>query len=56
VHVTPKGRASKKGGPRQVHRSPPLKHTTAYDNVHEVLCSSAARTRPIWPWPPETTL
>jgi len=29
MHVTPQGWAPKTGGPRQVPRSPPLKHTTA---------------------------
>jgi len=28
MHVRPQGGAPKKGGPRQVPRSPPLKHTT----------------------------
>ena len=30
MRVAPEG-GHKKGGPRQVPRSPPLKHTTAYD-------------------------
>jgi len=30
MRVIPQGGAPKKGGPRQVPRSPPLKHTTAY--------------------------
>jgi len=32
MRVIPQGGAPKKGGPRQVPRSPPLKHTTAYKN------------------------
>jgi len=31
MRVTPEGGAPKKGGPRQVPRSPPLKHTTEYN-------------------------
>jgi len=30
MHVIPQGGAPKKGGPSQVPRLPPLKHTTAY--------------------------
>jgi len=30
MHVTPQGGPPKRGGPRQVPRSPPLKHTAAY--------------------------
>jgi len=30
MHVTPQGGAPEIGGPRQVPRSPPLKHTTAF--------------------------
>jgi len=33
IRVTPEGGAPKRGGPRQVPRSPPLKHTTAYTTV-----------------------
>jgi len=31
MHVTPEKGAPKEGGPRQVPRSPPLKHTTEYE-------------------------
>jgi len=33
MHVIPQGGAPKKGGPRQVPRSPPLKHTTANGQI-----------------------
>jgi len=31
MRVTPQGGPPKRGGPRQVPRSPPLKHTTGRD-------------------------
>jgi len=31
MRVTPQGEGPKKGGPRQVPRSPPLKHTTDHN-------------------------
>jgi len=33
MRVTPQGGGAKRGGPRQVPRSPPLKHTTVF-RVH----------------------
>jgi len=33
MRVTPQEGAPKKGGPRQVPRSPPLKHTTVHNTV-----------------------
>ena len=35
--VIPQGGPQKRGGPRQVPRSPPLKHTTAYMTQHPSL-------------------
>jgi len=35
--VTPQGGPPKRGGPRQVPRSPPLKHTTDYSGFAVLL-------------------
>jgi len=41
MRVIPQGGDPKKGGPRQVPRSPPLKHTTASPTLFKVMDSDS---------------
>jgi len=42
MRVIPQGGPPKRGGPRQVPRSPPLKHTTAYRYIE--MCAYPKKT------------
>jgi len=45
MRVTPEGGPLKRGGPRQVLRSPPLKHTTGYksEGIEQGICRGHPR-------------
>jgi len=40
MRIIPQGGPPKRGGPRQVPRSPPLKHTTAYHYMKSWLADA----------------